>query len=566
MVKKIFSFLNKDISSINQAALMLGLTLLGSQFLGLIRDRVLASRLGPGEVLDIYYASFRIPDILYALAASLVSVTILMPFFTKLELSQNESASSSPKRFLSEVMTVFLVFMFLLSVFLWLAMPMLVGWIAPGFSEQALVELVKTSRILLLSPILFGISNIFGVVTQSKRAFLSFGLSPVVYNIGIIIGTLFLYPVMGLRGLVIGVLAGALMHGLIQWPVLFKNKLFPVLVWPINWQRIKSITVISVPRTFALALSQITFSYLIALASKAGEGAVSVFSFARNIQSVPLALIGMTFSVAAFPALVEAFAKSDTDKFKQYIIQPLQQILFWSFPVMVLFIVLRAQIVRVILGGGVFNWDNTRLTAATFALLVLAVVAQSAVLLFVRGYYAAGKTWRPLLVNLVSSSVTVVFSWWFLFIFKNNLVLSSFLEKLMRVDGVFGTEILVLALAFSLGSIINALVLWFMFSKTYLQKTKRVVWRSLWQSLSVSIFMGGVAYLGLQVGALWFDQSTLLGLILQGGLAGLLAVLVGGWLFWAFGNEEFLEVLSVLKKKFWKVKIGGVDTVGSGLS
>jgi len=558
VVKRFLALLNKDISSINQAALLLGLTLLGSQVLGLVRDRTLASQLGPSDILDIYYAAFRIPDILYAVAAALVSVTILMPFFA--ELWEKDKDHDSAKQFLSEILTVFLAFMVVLSVLLFIAMPWLVQLVAPGFSPDMLQELTWASRILLLSPIFFGISNIFGVVTQSKRAFLAFGLSPVMYNVGIILGVIVLFPWFGLEGLIAGVVIGAMLHAAIQLPVLLRHRTVPRVVRVTDWKRIRGVVSVSVPRTLTLALSQITLAVLLAIASLIGEGAVSVFSFARNIQSVPLALIGMTFSVAAFPTLVETYTKRNMKKFVDHIVSPLQQILFWSFPVMVLFIVLRAQIVRVILGSGEFNWDDTRLTAAVFALLVLAVVAQSAVLLFVRGYYAAGKTWRPFTVNLISSSVAVGLALFLYRVYADHPGFVSFLERLMRVEGVEGTQVLVLAFSFAVGSIVNVTIMWSLFRKEFLQGRQAGILRTAIQSLSVSILMGAVAYSGLQIGAVWFDQNQTLGVFLQGLLGGGLAILVGAWLFWAIGNEEFLEILSAVRKKFWKAKIGSVDT------
>lgn len=557
MVKKIIALLNRDIRSINQAALLLGVTLLGSQVLGLVRDRVLASRLGPSDILDIYYSAFRIPDLLYAVAAALVSVTILMPFYSDLAKETNKRKEAD--RFLSEVMTVFLLFMVVLSVVLFVIMPSLSVLIAPGFSAEMQAELVKASRILLLSPIFFGISNIFGVITQSKRAFLAFGMSPMMYNLGIIIGVIILYPAMGLNGLIWGVVLGAVMHGAIQLPVLIKHRSVPSLVLSFDRNRILKVVGISIPRTLTMALSQITLVVLLAIASLVGEGAVSIFSFAKNIQSVPLTLIGMTFSVAAFPTLVEAFSMKNMEKFVGNIVSALRQILFWSFPVMVLFIVLRAQIVRVILGSGEFNWDDTRLTASVFALLVLAVVAQSVVLLLVRGYYAAGKTWRPFSINLVSSFFTVGVA---LLLYKTYEISPDFvlfLERLMRVEDVVGTQVLVLAFSFALGSIINSLIMWVFFRREFLPKHRLGISKTALQSFSISVLMGAIAYSGLQVGAVWFNQDTTHGVFLQGLLAGGGALFVGAWFFWTIKNKEFMGIIESLRKKFSKKIVVEVD-------
>jgi putative peptidoglycan lipid II flippase len=556
-VKRLLAFINRDIESVNQAALLLGITLLGSQLLGLIRDRVLASQLGPSDTLDIYYTAFRIPDILYAVAAAMVSVTILLPFFA--ELWDNKKKRAEARQFLSEILTVFLVFMVALSGVMYLLMPEFVSFIAPGFSESMLSELAGASRILLLSPILLGLSNIFGVVSQSRRAFLAFGLSPVMYNLGIIVGVLVLYPMFGLTGLIWGVILGALFHGLIQLPVLVRYQSIPFLTHRIQWHRIREVVSISIPRTLTLALTQLTITALLAIASLVGEGAVSVFTFARNIQTVPLALIGMTFSVAAFPTLVQTFVKRDYKRFQKHIIAPLRQIIFWSFPVMVLFIVLRAQIIRVILGAGEFGWDDTRLTAAVFALLVLSVVAQSAMLLFVRGYYAAGKTWRPFTINLITSTVTVLLGFSLYRLQLAHPELLVWLADVMRVQGVVGTEVLVLALAFAAGTILNALILWALFKREFLARVQTKVGIAFAQSLLISIGMGSVAYLMLKVGALFLNQDTLIGIFLQGAIAGTVAILLGAALFWKVENPEFMAIMKALRKKFWKSPFGGLD-------
>src|SRR5690606_25115168 len=133
----------------------------------------------------------------------------------------------------------------------------------------------------------------------------------------------------------------------------------------------------------------------VSLASTLTVGAISVFNLSYNLQSVPLSLIGVSYSVAAFPTLVEYFNGRNLREFMHHVMIPIRQIIFWSTPVITLFIVLRAQIVRVILGTGNFDWSDTRLTAAALALFIISVVAQSIVLLLIRAYYAAGRTWKP---------------------------------------------------------------------------------------------------------------------------------------------------------------------------
>src|SRR3989344_4161802 len=175
-----------------------------------------------------------------------------------------------------------------------------------------------------LSPILMGLSNLFGTITQLFRKFFIYSLSPIFYNFGIIIGIIFLYPIFGINGLVFGVVLGALMHFLIQVSA----------SWGCGFT----------PR----------FSFG---RSPTGE---AIFNFSFNLQSVPLNIIGVSYAVAAFPTLVKSFSGQKKDEFKNHLKSTARQIVFWSLPVIFLFIVLRAQIVRVILGSGSFSWENTR--------------------------------------------------------------------------------------------------------------------------------------------------------------------------------------------------------------
>lgn len=550
MVKKTIRLLGKEFERINEAALLLGLFTLGSQILAIVRERLLASSIGPSETLDIYFAAFRIPDILFALVAALVSVTILMPFFVD-KLQDSEDGKQKAKEYISHIFSAFILFLVVLSIVLFFAMPWLAQLIAPGFSDQAMGELVKVSRIMLLSPILLGISNLFATVTQAFKQFVAYAISPLLYNLGIILGVMFLYPTLGVNGLAYGVIFGALMHMGIQLPIIIKRGFVPFFTWSIHWREIWRTVRVSVPRTLTLALSQITLAILVSIASTIGEGSVSIFTLAKNIQSVPLALIGVSFSVAAFPTLVQYFSQNNKAKFIEHIIGPARQIIFWSFPVIALFIVERAQIVRVILGAGEFTWSDTRLTAAALALFVVSVVAQSLILLFVRGYYAAGKTWRPFKVNIIGATLSVVSAYVLLYWAQSEPGFLFFFETLFRVNGVEHTELLMLPLAYSIGSIANAIIMWRWFKREFLPDVTSLN-RTLVHSFSVSVLMGATAYIFLQLSAVWVNQNTTTGIFLQGLIAGIAAFIVGSVLLYALKNREFMAFVRALKAKFWK--------------
>lgn len=559
-VKRILKIFYKEFTSINQAALLLGLFTFFSQILALVRDRLFASQIGVGGELDIYYTAFRIPDIVFAIAASLVSVTILIPFFIESGKGDTQDTHKNKQHFVQQILSAFTIGMIGISVLVFFLMPFLAKIIAPGFDVYAIHSLVKLSRIMLLSPILLGFSNLFGMITQANKRFFVYAIAPVFYNLGIILGVILLYPMFGVTGLAWGVVIGACMHMGIQLPVVLREGYMLRFSWSIDWKNIWRIVSISLPRTLTLSMSKIIITILVALASTLPSGSVTIFNFAWNLQNVPLALIGMSFSVAAFPTLVQYFTDCDYENFLKQIIAPARQIIFWAIPVTVFFIVLRAHIVRVILGTGVFSWNDTRLTAAALALFVLSIMFQSLTLLLVRGYYAAGKTWRPFMVTMMSSVVTIVSAFLFLHIFQTAPALQHFTEEILRVPDLTGTPVLVLAFAYSFGEIIRFMVMGIWFYTEFMRGYSVGLRRVFFQSLFASFVMGFVIYELLRLFDNMLDINTFHGVFLQGFFSGVMGIVALVVVLKLIKNEEINAILHALHARgFWNNKV-----IGSG--
>lgn len=550
-MNKIFRIIGKEFHGLNEAALLLGGFAFLSQVLGLIRDRSLAYIVGAGPALDVYYAAFRIPDFLYISIASLASITVLMPFLMD-RITNNQDNKLVAKRFLNNVFSAYSLFMILSSIIIVIFMPLLVKYVAPGFNESQIQSLVLTSRIMLLSPIFIGLSNLIGTVTQLYKNFLVFSLSPVFYNIGILFGIFLIYPRFGVQGLAIGVVLGAILHFLIQVPVVIKHDFFPKFTFNINWKEILEVVKISAPRTLALSCNSIAFIVLISMASNLKPGSISLFTFAYNLQSVPVGIIGISYSVAAFPVLVRCFSTKDIDSFLRHIIEAVKQVVFWSLPIMSLFIVLRAQIVRVILGSTSFSWFDTRLTAASVALFVVSLATQGLVLLFVRGYYASGNTKKPLIVNALSSLMVIIFAKVLIFIFTEYPNSLYVLENLLRVKKVPGTEMLALPLAFALGSILNFILIWILFAKDFPVCKNFGIFKTVWQSTLAALFMGSVSYLCLGVFDNVFNINTGVGIFMQGLISGLIGMISGLVVLYLLKNKQLLDLINALSCKFKK--------------
>jgi len=549
MVKKFLNFFSREVTGLHEAAYLLGFFALMSQVLALFRDRILASTFGASHSLDLYYSAFRIPDFIFVTVASIVSISVLVPFIIeKMSVSGEEG-----KKFIDNLFSFFFLLIVGVSIIAFFLVPFLIPKIFAGFEPKVFPELITLTRILLLSPIFLGLSNFFGSITQVYKRFLIYSLSPLVYNLGIIIGILFLYPIFGLKGLAFGVVLGAFAHFLIQIPFVWKQNMGPKFRFNFDWPGIKKVALLSVPRTFSLGVSQIAIIVLLGLASFMKEGSIAVFNFSFNLQSVPLTIIGVSYSIAAFPTLARYFSSGEKEKFMEEIITSARHIIFWSIPISVLFIVLRAQVVRTVLGAGEFNWDHTRLTAAALALFAVSIVAQSLILLFVRGYYAMGNTKKPLIISSISGVLIIVLSFLFMKIFNSYPQFQYFIGALFRVDDISGISILMMPLGYSTALLINGLLLWISFGREFVGFTKSLR-DTLFQSFSASVVMGFAAYVGLNIFDNFLNLNKLHGIFLQGLLSGLFGIAVGIIILKLLKNKEIEEIWTTLHHKIWKAK------------
>ncbi len=433
-------------------------------------------------------------------------------------------------------------------------MPQLIDTFFPGFIGDPLHgELITLSRILLLSPFFLGLSNFFASITQVYNRFFIYALSPLLYNLGIIFGVTVLYPYYGLTGVVIGVVVGAFMHFFIQVPFVFQKTLFPRFTLAINFKEIVGIVFQSLPRTITLSANEIAEFLLISFASVMSAGAISVYTLSWNLQSVPLSIIGVSYALAAFPTLTRLFQNGKTNEFIEQVTTSARHIVFLTTPVIVLFIVLRAQIVRTILGTGNFSWADTRLTAAALALFAISLVAQSLIILLVRAYYSIGNTRIPLIVNTLSSLGIIALGYAAIHFYTAVPMLHYFIDALLRVDDIIGSEVLMLPLVYSIGVTVNCIVLWALFHQQFPAFSKPVL-RVVRQVFSVSIVMGYSAYILLAVFAHVFNLSSTLGIFLQGLCAGLGAIIVGLILLKLMNSRELTEMWGTLHRKIWKAE------------
>lgn len=528
MPRRIFERIAAPIRGLHQAAYLLAALTLASQALALLRDRTFAHSFGAGQTLDLYYAAFRVPDLVFALVSSLVSAYVIIPRITGMD-------REATRRLLSESATFLFGVGGAICVVLAFFMPQFLNFLYPGFvSSPQYTGFVLLARILLFQPILLGLSGVVGSVTQVHRRFVLFAISPVLYNLGIILGTVYFYPLWGLPGIGIGVILGAVAYLAVNIPVLVEAGVLPRFRLP-RFALMMPVVRDSIPRSLALGMGSITALVLTALASRLGTGAVSVFTLAGNLEAVPLSLIGASYAVAAFPALSEASALEKRDEFTRILSTSARHIILWSIVALGLIVVLRAHLVRVILGTGAFDWNATRLTAALLAVLAVCLVAQGLVLLFSRALYAVRQSWRPLLYQLAGGALTVALAVGFLSLPLAGIPTS--LAGFLRVSDVPGANIILLALATTLGQIF-LLLLSLIALRTVAPGLTRSLLEPVRDGFVGAIAGGAAAYFTLAIEGGIVPLTTLAAVFTQGFIAGIVGLTVSALALFFVGNKE----------------------------
>jgi len=446
----------KTTQTIGMAAFIISLAGIASRFLGFLRDRLLAARFGAGDTLDAYYAAFRLPDLFYSLIVLGALSAAFLPVFTELRSRGKESEA---RALASDVLWWLILALGGICLLGMIFADSVVTAVAPGFVGEKRELTIGLTRIMLFSPLFLAVSAVLSGVLMSSHRFIAYSLAPIFYNVGIIFGILALVPFFGARGLGWGVVVGSLLHMLTQWPA------FTMVGWRSRFRPITSfrnpvlrrVVRLMIPRSLSMGVNQVSLLVMTGFASLLVSGSLAAFTLANNIQSVALGIFGVAFSVAVFPALSAAAAEHKERVFFTLLADTTRRILFFVLPLSALMIVFRAQFVRVILGSGQFNWEDTIVTFNILALLSVSLFAQSLIPLFSRGFFALQNTRIPLLIACGAG------------------ILHIFLLIILWQSSYFSIEML--ALVFSCVTIVNFGLLYFMLKRrsSYWDDTRMLI-------------------------------------------------------------------------------------------
>ena len=391
-----------------EGAAVLTITTFFSYLTGLLRDRIFARTFGAGRELDIYNASFIIPDLLLNILVSSLLSAAFIPIFTSLfTQGEKEKANELANSVFHTAVGVIIIFAALTAIF----MPQLSKFIAPGFSDGDRNALINLSRLMLISPVFMAISSSFGSLLVSLRTFLPYGLSPVFYNLGIIAGT-FTVPWFGIYGLVLGTLFGAMLHVL--------PRFISILASPFRYRfhinlrdtHYKKVLKLMIPKMVGHPVEQLTFFGFTRIATLLAAGSVTAVSFARNFQSVAVSLFGIAFSVAIFPVLSQCAGADDRENFLKNFWKVLRDILFFTIPCALGLFFLSEIPIRIFLGGGKFGDENIFRTARVLSIFALSIPTESISHLLARAFYALKNTVTPVLMSVANLVISVTFAYY----------------------------------------------------------------------------------------------------------------------------------------------------------
>jgi len=510
-MKRLLAFFSKE-NSIRGASILLIVTLALSNLLGLIRDRFLTKNISTFN-LDVYYAAFRIPDLIFNFLILGAISSAFIPIFSDF-LAQGKKEDGY--RITNILINIGLIFMAVSGVALFFAMPYLMPLVVPKFDAGRMAETIKYSRILMITPIFFSFSYIIGGVLNCYKRFFAFALAPLVYNLSIILGAALLAPKFGVIGVIYFVILGSFLHLLVQLiPAIKLGYRYRAIV-SFSEKPVKRIIRLMIPRTISMGSNQIMLIVYTALASALAAGSISAFNLANNIQTMPVVVLGTSFATAVFPTLAEKISSNQGKEFSFYLNRAIRAIGYLLIPSTVIFILLRAQIVRLILGSGKFDWEDTRMTAITLGFLSISILAQGLIPLLCKAFYALKNTRTPMYIAIATVIVSVIIAF-----------------PLARSLSVAG-----LALAFSIGSYFNLFALIYFLRKKY----PRILNKNLVFSYAKTLLGSGVmavsVWFSMHIAASYVDMSRFFGILLQAVFAGVVGLAVFLVLSYVMGQEE----------------------------
>lgn len=405
----------------NGLAFIMGI-LLVTKVLGFIKLRTIAQLFGATHELDIFWAAFTIPDMIFTIlvagSINAAVIPILSEIFYKKGKEKLDIFFNRLSLLISAISVIVAIIFFIFT-------PQITNSIinseflqkALNFSQRISAQdfdlFVYLTRIMLLSPILLAVSSLFTAYLQTKKQFFVTFLAPLFYNLALILGPIFfvVFLKQGVEGIAFSTVLASLLHLLIQVPTFVKGYEHR---YSFSWSTLKASLKdaevfkafkLAIPRTIAIVGDQATSVINTLISFSLQAGALSAYKFALSLHQFPINIIGSAVAQLALPDLSQYSEPEDRDKFAKVFNSAIQLSLYLVLPVIAVFVVLRLPIVRLVYGSGAFDWRATLLTAWCLVMLAFSMLGQTIDQIILRAFYALKKTWVP----LVSMAVSIVF-------------------------------------------------------------------------------------------------------------------------------------------------------------
>jgi len=463
-------------SSILSAATLIMFMIIISRLLGLVRQRILAHFFLPSE-LSLFFAAFRLPDLVFEVLVFGTFSSAFIPVFTKSLKKKEGQAWQTASTVVNIGLLLFVVF----SILFGFGADKIYSIFAPGYNSVERAKIVQLVKILFAAQGFFVISYALTGVLESLRRFLIPALAPLFYNLGIILGTLFLNSKMGLLAPAIGVVIGAASHFLIQLPLAIRLGFRFTTSFRIT-KDVKKIGKLALPRILEVGFLQISKIAELFFSSLISTAAYTYYTFGNSLQLLPVGIFGISIAKAALPTLSRQ--ANESNKFKKTLFSALYDMFFLIIPAATTLVILRVPVIRLVYGTSIFNWEATVQTGYVLSGFALGIVFQAVAALLARSFYALQDTKTPVIVSVVSILLTILADFYFI--------------KVLHLE-VWG-----LALAFSIGSFVQATTLFYLINKKLNGISFFKALLPISKSIVAAFGSGSVMYLMLKV----FDRSV----------------------------------------------------------
>jgi putative peptidoglycan lipid II flippase len=398
---------------IARAALTVMFAFVLGNLAGLIRQILVTNAFGTQADIEAFNAANRVSETLFNLVAGGALASAFIPTFTSL-ISKEKHLDAW--KLASSIANLLFLILLIVSIFSAIFAPWIVrNLLAPGFINNPEKEIltIRLLRLMLPSAVIFGLSGLVMGILNSNQIFLFPALAPSMYQLGLIIGVLFLSPKMGIFGLAWGVIIGSGLHLLLQIPILFRLRGKYYLTLGLGSEHVTEVFRLIGPRLLGVAVVQLNFWINTRLASQFIEGSVTSLVLAFTLMLMPQAAIAQSIAIAAMPTFSALIALDKRNEMQKSLAASLRASLLLAIPAGVGLILLRKPIISLLYQRGQFDAFSTDLVAWALLWYASGLVGHSLVEILSRAFYSLHDTKTPVTVGVIAMSLNVILSYVF---------------------------------------------------------------------------------------------------------------------------------------------------------